>query len=480
MYRSAIACVALLAVAVPLQAQPPTVPAIALHLHPAVPTERPLKYELLPEMRDEMPGNAVVYYMRAMVMFQEGKGLPAEHPLWKWLEMPVKDLPKKEVHQFIIEGHGRQHGLFNELDLAARCSQCDWQLESRIRAESIGLLLPEIQQLRGLANLLQMKARLEIAEGHFDQALHTLQTGFKLARNTNRSPTLISALVAIAIAGQMAHQLDELVQQPGAPSLYATLTYLPSPLIDLRRPMEGERMLVDGLFPGLREAAADHKLSPLSPSQLQGYVGKVGEIMDMVNNKEAWSARLYLTGVAIKGYPEAKQYLLAHGWTAEQVDAMPMLQVAFLYSLARYDRLFDGMLQWVNQPAYVTRPGLDRWIQELKQDRVQSQDLGIVPLASMLIPAVEKVYEARTRIDRKIAALRCIEAIRLYATAHEGKLPDRLDQVTEVPVPLDPQTGKAFEYGRKGDGALLVAPPPAGQEAHEGNSLRYELTFQRP
>src|SRR5438477_12697113 len=97
MHRSAVACIALLAVAAPLPAQPPTVPTLSLHLQPAAPTERALKYEFLPEMREQVPGNAVVYYMRAMVMQHEGRGVPAEHPMWKWLEMPVKDMPKKEA-----------------------------------------------------------------------------------------------------------------------------------------------------------------------------------------------------------------------------------------------------------------------------------------------------------------------------------------------------------------------------------------------
>jgi hypothetical protein len=471
----------LFALAVPVPAQPPPIPTISLSLQPAALSGRALHYEFLPEVREEIPGNAVIYYLRGTLMLSDSRGIPADHPMWKWLEMPIKDLPKKEVRQFI----DTQKNVFRELDLATRCSQCDWQLDTRMRTEGVYLLLPEIQHMRSLASLLQLKARLEIAERNFDQAIHTLQAGFKLARNTNRSPTLISALVGIAIAGMMAAQVDDLVQQPGAPNLYWALTYLPSPFIELRRAMESERMWLDGTFSGLRELAADHKAGPLSQQQVQNLVDKSTELFQAVDGshpaaRDTWMMRAYLTGVAVKGYPEGKQFLLTRGWTAEQVEAMPMLQVAFLYALAHYDAAFDDMLKWVDFPYYQAHPGLKRWSEQLRQERGQAEAMGSIPLASVFLPAVEKVIAARTRIDRKIGALRCIEALRLYAVGHDSKWPEKLEQITEVPIPKDPVTGKPFEYSLKGEVAVLAAPAPVGEEPHQGNSLHYELTIKHP
>jgi hypothetical protein len=51
-----------------------------------------------------------------------------------------------------------------------------------------------------------------------------------------------------------------------------------------------------------------------------------------------------------------------------------------------------------------------------------------------------------------------MEAIRIYAAAHGGTLPEALDQVTEVSVPDDPATGKPFVYRRAGSAALLHGP----------------------
>ena len=65
-----------------------------------------------------------------------------------------------------------------------------------------------------------------------------------------------------------------------------------------------------------------------------------------------------------------------------------------------------------------------------------------------LLPALRKVQWSQTRLDRKIAALRVIEALRMHAAAHDGALPDKLSEVTIVLIPTDPGTGEPFEYQR--------------------------------
>ena len=64
---------------------------------------------------------------------------------------------------------------------------------------------------------------------------------------------------------------------------------------------------------------------------------------------------------------------------------------------------------------------------------------------------------AFARTDRQLAALRCIEALRLYAAGHDGKLPPTLDDIKEVPIPSNPVTGKPFSYRLEGRTAVLEA-----------------------
>ena len=56
------------------------------------------------------------------------------------------------------------------------------------------------------------------------------------------------------------------------------------------------------------------------------------------------------------------------------------------------------------------------------------------------------LLQAAARLDLDLVALRCLEAIRLHAASDSGRLPERLEDITEVPVPHNPLTGQPFRY----------------------------------
>jgi hypothetical protein len=89
----------------------------------------------------------------------------------------------------------------------------------------------------------------------------------------------------------------------------------------------------------------------------------------------------------------------------------------------------------------------------------------------------QKVRMAQVRIEQRFALLRCVEALRLYAAAHEGQLPAKLDDVG-VPLPVDPVTGKAFRYQLKEATAILRGSPPPGMERIAPYNVRYEVTIR--
>ncbi len=82
------------------------------------------------------------------------------------------------------------------------------------------------------------------------------------------------------------------------------------------------------------------------------------------------------------------------------------------------------------------------------------------PFLTLLFPAVSKVYEARVRVERTVASLRSGEALRLYAAAHDGKAPSKFTDVTTVPLPVDPLTGKGFDgfYTQQDGRGVLDVP----------------------
>ena len=83
------------------------------------------------------------------------------------------------------------------------------------------------------------------------------------------------------------------------------------------------------------------------------------------------------------------------------------------------------------------------------------------------------------RLDRHLAALQCVEALRLYA-ADEGRLPEELGQITEVSVPDDPVMQKPFSYRRNGSDAVFEAPAPGQVTERDAKryAMRYELSLK--
>lgn len=82
------------------------------------------------------------------------------------------------------------------------------------------------------------------------------------------------------------------------------------------------------------------------------------------------------------------------------------------------------------------------------------------------------------RLDQRIALLRHVEALRLYAADHGGALPAKLSDVA-VPLPDDPVTGKPFLYELAGTTAHLRGSPPLGQQNDAAFNIHYEVTIQK-
>ena len=102
----------------------------------------------------------------------------------------------------------------------------------------------------------------------------------------------------------------------------------------------------------------------------------------------------------------------------------------------------------------------------------------LVRMFALTAPAVEKVFVAHGRTDRRLAGLRVVEAVRLHAAANGGRPPKSLSDITLVPIPDDPHTGKPFEYTSEGNTFTVNAPPPPGLETSPAWNFRYEVTIR--
>jgi hypothetical protein len=446
-------------------ARPPAKPdepiVVKLTLHPAKPPAAALEYPLLPRFVDQTSGNAAMLYSKTIISLTDRK---EPNDFWdkvdRWSAMPPAELPKSDVYNALA----KFHEVLKMTKMAARRSNCDWEPPIHEQEDIFSILLPEMQQLREIGRLLALRARLEIAEGHPAEALETLQTGYSLARHTADCPFVICGLVGAAISGMMDNQLETLVQSPNCPNLYWSITALPNPLIDLRPGLglEADSLFLE--FPELRDLEhARH-----TPEEWESILVRFGQRWRLIaamggeggSSLEQIGMTAFMTGRAMALFPRAKLELVAAGHDRKTVDAMPAAQVILLHMVMTFKRSRDEMFKWFNLPYWQARVGMEDTDRKLSRE-IREQEL--VPVASVLLPALSSVRLASVRSERRIALLRVIEALRFYAAEHDGKLPEALDNIKEVPLPVDPVSGKPFGY-KLGDGkATLDAPPPAGE-----------------
>ena len=190
-----------------------------------------------------------------------------------------------------------------------------------------------LREYRTIAFFLDLQMRIQIAQGQYDKAIGTVQTGFAMAKHLGEGPNLLQGLVGIAISGRMCRPLEQFIQGANAPNLYWALRDLPKPFIDLT-----------------------------------------------------------------------------------------------------------------------------------EQSEFEDQDNR------------EKIQLLMNRLDRNVAVLQCIEALRLYASAHDGKFPNELSDITQVPVPDDPVMQKLIIYRCTGSKAFLEAPAVKGTA--DKYTFRYELSLK--
>jgi hypothetical protein len=329
--------------------------------------------------------------------------------------------------------------------------------------------------MRVYGGLLALQARVEIAAGDYAAAAHTLQTGFAFSRHAGAGPFLINSLVGIAIASQFADALQDWVSRADSPNLYWSLTALPRPLIDIRKQLEFEQRVVEIQFPVM----ADLK-RPRAPAEWDAALKQVRTELKRIlefdeSGKRAPLPKRGPTDPAGQSpeLPAGRKYLVQRlHLPAARVKAMPPAQVLLLHMQGVNDEFRDDLFKG----AYLPLPQALRVVQGSLKRLKAAPDLEATRIPRFLLPGMHKAVVAPNRLERRIAALRAIEAVRLYAAAHDGRLPDKLADVKEVPVPQDPGTGRPFQYRRANQTATLIGPPL--NVALPETGLRFRLTIR--
>lgn len=514
----AAAAIVLVAVVPAAADRPPQrgeVEEIHLLLHPAEAPVPALEIQLLPPLLEQAPGNAALLYGKAfLLMSQVDLDEEGIDRVAQWLERPLDDMPPEEVIDTLDPFHDAVH----YAEMAARRSRCDWQMPIHEEENIYGFLLPELSAARNLGRVIAVRARLHIARHDYGAALECLQTGYAMSRHVAEQPVIVSGLVGLAIAETMTDQVQEVIQRPDVPNLYWSLTAMPRPMIDLNRALRLESVGIYLLFPEFEEAKR-HDLPP------EHWRGLLGEIIERIRSFSETAEgerpqQIDLDELIRKVYPAARRELLErrrwfererreiidrideleqeirelhesgehkqaeelqrhldelreHAEPGRDIEDMSPPEVVATHIFETYDELRDEMFKWFYVPYWQAQEAMHRAETQLREAAGRRE---VVPLAGMFLPAVSRCRFVAVRFERRIAALRCVEAIRLYAALHDGRLPGSLEEIKEVPLPINPVTGKPFPYHLDGETAVLESEGgPADRP-----SLRYVIRLAEP
>jgi hypothetical protein len=434
--RTLLCCTALAALPLPSRAEPAVTSSemvIRLTVQPMAAPKPALRYLLLPELKEMNPGNPIPNYLKC---FME--------------------------QDFSAERETLGRSALRAADRAARLDKPDWQILFKLKTDGIGLLLPDLQKLRSLAASLKDRFHEEVAQRRFDDALVTAKTMFALSRHTGQHPTLIGDLVGIAIATITIGPLEEMLEQPGCPNLYWALTNLPNPLISVDTGIEGERVLIQSEFSDLDDSA------PMSAEQIKKLIAHIEKVREL-DKKPQKSVREWVDARTKdeKLVEAARRRLVEVGLPEERLLRFPAEQVILLDERREYEVLRDEVMKIMSLPTWQvealagrTKPNWDH------------------ALLGFLVPAMQKVRRAQGRLEQRVALLRHVEALRMYAAEHDGKLPAKLSDCP-VPLPVDPFTGKPFVYEVEAATADLRGSAPRGEEKNPAYNIHYEVAIRK-
>jgi hypothetical protein len=430
----------LAAAAARAQSTAPAADVRTFELTPTPPPVPALKYELLYDaLDDRRPGNAAILYFESILIMGP--------------DVSAKSAKALDAHRSgdtttfnSLAAELDNPALFRQLDLAARTEGCDWQ--PPIRELGVQTLLPHLEPItHPLTRTIKVRALRQLADDRPADALATLRLGYAMAEHVGTEPVLISALVSLAVTSQLNDALPLLMNRPDAPNLYWALRDHPSRRHLFRQAFHGERAYIVPSTPNLARALAGETLTAEESRALLAAIEAVRQPVgtparpDYV--KEAGPGTL---DRARQFYADARR--LSPGEVAKLDPIVPLTAFYVHHANVRNDDLFK--LRNLPYPLLLAKAA------ELHARAVAVQ--AEQPTNPFLPPLnLRDVVLRFARVDRQIAALTAVEALRSHAAAHDGRLPQKLSDVTDTPVPNNPVTDEPFAYRLADDNTATLS-----------------------
>lgn len=409
-----------------------------------------------------VPGSAQLHFYRALAHYNQ---IPSEtrQLVESWAgqyDARTKKPSQDDVQNMLDE---KLRFVFNELSTFSQCDDQSWDHRFRdLRGEEyFSYPLPDVQQSRALARILQVKAHYEIENARFEDAIETLQIGFRLARFVGQGEMLVQQLVGIAIHGIMVGEVEQMIQVEGSPNLYWALATLPRPFVDVNRSIEFELSSIGRMFPVLEEAETSENNDSDYWADAWGRavreMVRYGGIDDMPQ-------QLAATALGVTAVKPARESLLAAGMDPNRVAALAPMRAVLLAGNRDIRERTHELLKANKLPGNVRGEIADRPWQDfqkwLTENMTKSAGAWVMGL---LVPAVQAAESAGIRSQYAVDRLMNVEALRMHAAVH-ASLPERLNELDQAPALLNIYTNKPFDYQKQQTGFLLSADVPVTVE----------------
>ncbi len=446
-------------------AEPEKPESTTFRLHPAVEPDPALRYRLWPAVAAQRGDEAIPFISRALLLQYQAihqDDASAQDFMEKYetfSDASIDELPREELRAFL-----KRYGELALKELARAENRMgltyDLGLSELSVSESVSTSLPEFQETRNLARLLQLRIRLAIAEGRWDDAIDDLRLGLRLSEFAGRSTNfVIGRLVGIAISGVMLITVEEAIERPDCPNLYWALATIPAErLFETGEAIEFEVDFLGRFETGIEglpttpvgSNSARRRLIQLAKSA-SGLVG------GSENGFRDDQIRL-LVGMYTVTLGEPSRDLLAEttSW-GEAARELSLPEAALRAAVLKLARVRDKQLKWTLLPQPQWTEHQDKADAAIDES-VSVRDPATV-LVGLLAPAVRAVREAGARGEQQLHFLITLEAIRMHAASY-GELPESLSQLDPIPAWNDPLTTEPFGYQRNSPNTATLTRAP--------------------